>query len=263
MDVEQILNLFRICFDAAANGFRRPRVRDFHRKPRDGLDIRQVCVTRASRNQNQVPVGTPEYLRQAYMKWNLCDHFCYIVLEAVRRAIQSEKMTSISYLKMAWLIKRLLEHGATAQWIRILPMPNVALEDPTSPPEKVFLTAHSIIKIKLSDDTLLYFDGIMAQYAWNPESWLLAYQEWYESHVDQTTGIVEVDEELKMSRCNNSIRGDPCGYWNTMTGSLWDMFLDLDWSSLAKMSPIQRVKIVRQLAQERVADVASNVYGAF
>ena len=259
MEIEEILNLIRISFDAAARFARSPKVHQFWVHPRPAFDIYEVIMTFGEDDYGVIPADTPNYLRKALVKWGCCDCFCYIVLEAAKKALESEAPLNLRYSTGTVLILKPSEYGATVRWVRIWANPIIALSSPLWDYLEVYNTAHSLLEVRLSDGSRLYFDGTVAEYAWKSDSWLLSPDD-FRNHVLGPFETYRVDEFRLLTDFNIIMGQDTTGYWSLVSGSLWQMFEDMDWESLARMTPVARVRTVRRDVEARVSAIARKVY---
>jgi hypothetical protein len=126
-------------------------------------------------------------------------------------------------------------------------------------PHQVYDTRHSLLEVRLLDDSRLYFDGTVAQYAWKSNSWLLSPDD-FRSHVLGVFETFRVDEFRTLTDLNIMMGRDTMEYWNIVSGGLWQMFEDMDWESLARMTPVARVRTVRRDVEARVSAIARKAY---
>jgi hypothetical protein len=85
--LEQILNIYRICFEAAVKARRAPTVTAFVPHPEHG-DFWSVYLDPAA--QGALPPGISEDLERAYKKWNLCDNFAAMLFSTLREHLKGE-----------------------------------------------------------------------------------------------------------------------------------------------------------------------------
>jgi hypothetical protein len=84
--LKDILNVYRICFEAAVEAERKPSVTGLSQHPSNERvwRIYQDCTT-----SWDVPDGASEAFVEAYKKWSLCDNFCVMVYDALKEHVKS------------------------------------------------------------------------------------------------------------------------------------------------------------------------------
>jgi hypothetical protein len=85
-ELKDILNVYRLCFEAAIDAFRAPSVTAFSQHP-DHDNFWRVYGDAAT--SGHMPKGTHQELLDAYRKWNMCDDFCVMVFGALRKHLKS------------------------------------------------------------------------------------------------------------------------------------------------------------------------------
>jgi hypothetical protein len=85
LEFQNLLNVYRLCFEAAIKAHRAPSVTAFsqHTKYHDVWRVYED-----KRTHGKIPLGAHKILVNAYNKWNLCDHFCAMIFDALRKHLE-------------------------------------------------------------------------------------------------------------------------------------------------------------------------------
>jgi hypothetical protein len=95
-DLAKILNIYRICFAAVLKAYRAPSVTSFRRSPL-GSHIWEVYLHQDTSNREEIPAEAESPVVEAYKAWNLCDHFCIFLYEALHNHLRGE-YSSTTYM---------------------------------------------------------------------------------------------------------------------------------------------------------------------
>ncbi|CAE7175190.1 hypothetical protein CFE70_005285 [Pyrenophora teres f. teres 0-1] len=227
-ELEEILNLLRICFATATATANFQAYGDtvFEKIVYDSTVIRRFW--RASDNPPHQAIDPDDLLRRQFSQSLMCDHFA---------------------LCMSYVLGDILrQHGfqATTRWVIFDPNPRLVFVYKDA---GIVCPKHSVMEITLNDGRVLYFDGTGEQFGWSSSSWLLGRSEFLRQHVrNQNPQFAPeiVGEQWEFVR-EFALDG---GFMSRIIPALWAMLMDLDWGTLEKMSPCKRARYVSAMATE-------------
>ncbi|CAO2652710.1 Nn.00g021210.m01.CDS01 [Neocucurbitaria sp. VM-36] len=250
LEIEEILNLYRTCFEATVKFCSLRSISIFQPSPFSNNNVWEVYQDRFSRIPNLPPPDMTEKSRQmytkkgqkAYKKWNLCDTFCLLLHDVLKKILK--------------------DYGALTLWAIVRPRPELILVPKHMRPAKLqqhlHYLSHSVFFI-LKDKRVLVFDGSVQQYGWNSSTWLLDSEEFWEQHGDPGGEWHKNTSDLEHMR--QMICAQDNGYWSLIFWSFSEMFEQLDWGMLKEMSPVARVRYVRAEAERRASAAARATWG--
>lgn len=96
LEIEEILNLYRLCFETAVKSCSLRSISIFQPSPFSNDNVWEVYQDKFSRTPNLPPSRMTAKSRQmyaekgykAYKKWNLCDTFCLLLHDVLKLVLQ-------------------------------------------------------------------------------------------------------------------------------------------------------------------------------
>lgn len=94
LEIEEVLNLYRVCFESAVKFYRPKSIINFKlikKNSQPKAIIWSVVQGASAVKLDQLPSHMTKEQKKAYRKWNLCDTFCLLLHEPLRRHLKRKQ----------------------------------------------------------------------------------------------------------------------------------------------------------------------------
>ena len=229
-EFEEILNLLRVCFETAMVDYWDPSACVFEPliyNSRTRADVSRVRS--ATSPPPQVMEHSTQHLRR-FSKALLCNHFTFFMSHIVR------DLLALQGFQVA------------TRWVEFDPNRLLIFKFHDGDTECV---SHSVLEISLEDGRIVYFDGTGEQFGWPSKSWLLEKDDYFNLHVSRENTHLKTNmSPTQYDELRKSIMETHKDIGGKMFGAMWDMFIQMDWQSLGRISPCKRVRHILTMTKE-------------
>jgi hypothetical protein len=236
----EVLEVLLVCFEAAADAilpinlayakrlqavkgidrWRLWRTQDLSDPPADALSL---------------PFPPPEMIT-ALARLNMCDAFAFLLEENTNNLMRDF-------------------FNAEAHWLFTMPQPASTLAFATDQSPDI-IPWHSVLMIELDDGGRLIMDGTPTQMGWKRETWLLPFGKYVRERLrgqGNNTNMLFFAQHKDRSVTRKALKTIDEGYWMVVEERMQDLFRELRWSELGRMTQENRVKMVRDQADRKFA----------
>ncbi|KAH5240537.1 hypothetical protein HBI42_164510 [Parastagonospora nodorum] len=229
--LKDILNVYRICFEAAVKAERKPSVTGLSQHPSNERvwRIYQDCTT-----SWDVPDGASKAFVEAYKKWSLCDNFCVMVYDALK--------------------EHLKKYNADVSWRIISPNPVFSF---LSGDDELRQYSHSVVVVETKEGKTFIFDCTGEQFGWNGSEWLMELEEFSERMDEDELP----DRQGSLGFTRRVISKQPDGYWPRIFTTFSQMFKAFNWEGLPLEDPALALRAISSTAAERAEAAALESWG--
>lgn len=96
LEIEETLNFYRVCFESAVTFYRPKSLRafdisNFKHESYPNANVWRVYQGLSTVRLNQLPSHMTNAQKKAYRKWNLCDTFCLLLQEPLKRHLERKQ----------------------------------------------------------------------------------------------------------------------------------------------------------------------------
>ncbi|KAH9883168.1 hypothetical protein J1614_000024, partial [Plenodomus biglobosus] len=234
MMIEQVLNVYLGCFNAAADAAP-PLLFSYTQQlqyPEVELPAWRIWTVDDLNNPPEDLHNisfAPEWMPEALKKKDLCDHFALLFEAEVDRKLQ--------------------DFGASAQCIQYFPAVEFILA--TFGPHQLSMPLHSTLLINKQDGNAIVFDGSLEQFGWHKETLLQPEQDFLATR-EPACGFAT---QKSRTKTRVAIQNGDKGIWEHLRIRMDELFRELDWDELDKMDDEKRNEAVKRQAEDKFANV--------
>ncbi|KAF2850578.1 hypothetical protein T440DRAFT_376589, partial [Plenodomus tracheiphilus IPT5] len=237
LTIEQVLWIYLICFNAAANAAP-PYLLAYAqhvRHPGVELPVWQVWTVNDLHNppEDHSKISfAPEWLPDALVKKDLCDHFALLFEDEVHQKLQAD-------------------FGARARWIQYFPIIDFILATFDSD-HQLEKPLHSALVIQQPNGINMVFDGSLEQFGWRKETWLQSEADFLATRLDQTEDPCwEYASDQTRSETREAMLHADGGLWEQLRIRMEELFGELEWDKLKETGHEQRTAAVKAQAEAK------------
>jgi hypothetical protein len=252
MTPKEVLEVLLFSFEAAADAF--PRFLIAYAEPHMAGDGTTAWLVWHVEDLEDPPAQAlelsfpPSELVTALERSNMCDSFAFLLEEEAD--------------------KKMREYfGGDARWIITMPKPELLLAFRNG--ARIFdVPGHSVLVVRTSEgDDQLIMDGTAVQFGWKREEWLLPAHDYINTRLGgqgELAGRMAWASETERKATYDAMKGRNEGFWAVVHHRMQQLFDELQWDDLGKMTREKRVEAVKKQAElkfDGAWDEASELWG--